>query len=93
MDIALYLQILHNLCSPFIWANNITLANIDICMSNLQIALIAFTSASSGKQIESYYSTFCVMRAAFNLTGDEKNSEFVTAYCSVFFPNPTKNRR
>lgn len=21
------------------------------------------------------------MRAAFNLTGDEKNSEFVTAYC------------
>jgi hypothetical protein len=44
-------------------------------------ALIAFTSASSGKQIESYYSTFCVMRAAFNLTGDEKNSEFVTAYC------------
>ena len=51
-------------------------------MSNLQIALIAFTSASSGKQIESYYSTFCViMRAAFNLTGEEKNSEFVTAYC------------
>ena len=51
-------------------------------MPNLQIALIAFTSASSGKQIESYYSTFCViMRAAFNLTGDEKNSEFVTAYC------------
>ena len=53
-----------------------------MCMPNLQIALIAFTSASSGKQIESYYSTFCViMRAAFNLTGDEKNSEFVTAYC------------
>jgi hypothetical protein len=48
-------------------SNNITLANIDNCMPNLQIALIAFTSASSGKQIESYYSTFCVsMRAAFN---------------------------